>query len=82
MAMMDHRLRMLLETNEQALDEGNLTSQMLNKLLLETMAYKEPIASDIRMALGDMNVENTSSEEIKIRLRQVQRLLNLNADYE
>lgn len=80
--MMDYRLRMLLESAEQAADEGNLTTQMLNSVVLETMAYKEPVAFDIRMVLGGLKVENMSPEEVKMRLRQAQRILNLNADYD
>lgn len=82
MTMIDNRLRMLLESNEQALSEGKLTTQMLKDVVYESMSFKEPIASDIRMVLGGLSVEKTSSEEIEVRLQQAQRILNLNADYD
>jgi hypothetical protein len=34
------------------------------------------------MVLGGLNVESNSPEEIKMRLCQAQRILNLNADYD
>jgi len=46
MGFMDYRLRMLLERNEAALGQGTLTTQQLKETLLETIAYKEPVASD------------------------------------
>jgi len=82
MTMIDNRLRMLLESNEQALSEGKLTTQMLKDVVYESMSFKEPIASDIRMVLVGLSVEKTSSEEIEVRLQQAQRILNLNADYD
>lgn len=81
MGFMDYRLRMLLERNEAALGQGTLTTQQLKETLLETIAYKEPVASDIRIILSGLSVENNSPAELKMRLRQAQRILNLNADF-
>jgi len=82
MGFMDYRLRMLLEQNELALSQGTLTTQQLKETLLETMAYKEPVASDIRMVLGGLSVENNSPAEIRQRLLQAQRILHLSAKYD
>ncbi len=82
MAFMDHRLRMLLSQCEEACSTGRLTRAMLDGAVCETMAYKEPTASDIRLLLGGLSPEKTPSLEILSRLKQAQYLLNSSANYE
>ena len=81
MAFIDNRLRMLLEQNLVALQTGTLNDQMMRNAELETLAYKEPYASDIRILISGLSVERNSSAQINQRLQQALRILHLSASY-
>ena len=72
---------MLLEQCDDANKEGLLTKPMLDNAIYETMAYKEPAASDIRNQLIGLRPIDTPEEEIQLRLSQARRILDLTADY-
>lgn len=82
MAYMDYRLRRLLMQCEAACSDGHLTKAMLNMVSRETLAYREPTGSDIRLLLIDMCPGITPPMEIRSHLRQAQIVLNTVADYD
>ena len=82
MGFMDYRLRMLLEQCEAANRDGTLTRAMLDQTIRETMAYKEPTASDIRLLLSGLCPGVTTQTELHSRLCQAQVALHSVAKYD
>ena len=82
MPFMNYRLRMLLEQCKAANSDGRLTRGMLDDVIRETFAYKEPASSDIRYLLIGPRPGITPKAEIRLRLRQAQRILSSVADYD
>lgn len=82
MGLMDYRLRMLLEQCEAANRDGTLTCAMLDQAIRESMAYKEPAASDIRLLLGGLRPCLTPQAELHSRLCQAQLVLHSAAKYD
>lgn len=82
MGFMDYRLRMLLEQCEAANRDGPLTRPMRDHTIRETMAYKEPTASDIRQLLSGLCPGVTPQAELHSRLCQPQVVLHSVAKYD